>query len=770
MADFVCETREMLQALECELVAWEIDPNDRPRLDSIFRFVHTVKGNCGFLDLPKLQTLSHSVEDALNEVRSGQRATDRALVDAVLAVIDRIGAMVDALDAGDDPSDAGNAALIAALAKPAEGLGPIPMPKAEIGRASVSNSAGVRSIRLPVQLVDRMMSGVSDMVLVRNEMERMLRDRLDDPQLEGAFGRMSGLLAEMRVAVAEARMQPVAALFLSFQRQIRDLSSELGKQVLVEIESGQVDLDRELVELIRDPLLHIINNAIDHGIEPSSVRASQGKSATATIMMSARQTGSEVRIAIIDDGRGIDVDKIVEKAIGLGILSGEDAREISPEQRNALIFEPGLSTADNVTRISGRGVGMDIVREAIERLGGSIAVETELGQGCRVILTVPLTLSIVPVITVRVGVQVFAIPRSYVLEIVRGGAEVESGAIGGVRQVVVREVQYSCIGLGEALGLSDGAPALEQTMLMLKMITGRVVALGVDGIEGHSELVVKPIAQQLTPSKLFVGAAQLDDGYPALVIDVAALAREVVIVEHGSRDFANRVAGYERSSQATAPAQLLVFDTWAGNRVGIALAAAERIVKIDPATIRSGPNTMHALVGGIVTPLAGTECGSMPSVPFQALLLGDGETSLAYVAAGTIDTAELPVEELVGNAAVAIDGRIVNVLDCHALFAQYGKPARNLKNLSCRLPTADRWCNDFLRPLVEASGYQVIEDDSAAADLEIRMSDVPGEPRGPAGVILTLCEHRHGTTSGSIHRYDRDAIIEALAATRVAGQ
>ena len=328
LGDFVAETRETLEALAGEIVAWESAPDDRSRLDAIFRFVHTVKGSCGFLDLPRLEKLSHAAEDVLADVRADRRRPDAKLVNAVLAMIDRIAEVTDAIETGHIVPDTDDHLLIAALqpgaadadadadAEPGEAAAPV---GAQAPR-TVS-----RSIRLPVDLLDRMMAGVSDMVLARNELARRLRDGGAEATTEVAFERLSLCIAEMRDSITRTRMARVENLFTALPRMVRDISAELGKQVQLEIDGGDVELDREMIEMIRDPLTHIVRNAIDHGIEPPEQRLQSGKPIVGRLHVSARQVGNQILIEIIDDGRGIDADRLVQKAIAAGILSHERA-------------------------------------------------------------------------------------------------------------------------------------------------------------------------------------------------------------------------------------------------------------------------------------------------------------------------------------------------------------------------------------------------------------------------------------------------------------
>src|SRR5688500_16347999 len=256
IADFVAECREMLEALGGEIVAWEAQPDDRARLDSIFRFVHTVKGNCGFFDFPRLEALSHAAEDALADVRAGRRQADGPLVSAVLGVIDRISDMVDAIDNGDEFPEGGDDTLIRALEPNAEVTEEAVIAQAAAAGGERQSKAAInqRSIRLPVDLLDRVMSGVSDMVLARNDLARRLREVTTDVSIEAPFERLSSIIAEVRDAMTRTRMQRIETLFVAVPRLVRDLAAELGKQVMVDVEGGDVELDREMIEMIRDPL------------------------------------------------------------------------------------------------------------------------------------------------------------------------------------------------------------------------------------------------------------------------------------------------------------------------------------------------------------------------------------------------------------------------------------------------------------------------------------------------------------------------------------
>src|SRR3954466_3134 len=555
IADFIAECREMLEALGGEIVAWEVQPNDRARLDSIFRFVHTVKGNCGFFEFPRLPALSPAAGEALADVRGGRRHPDGALVSAVLAIIDRIGEMIAAIEAGEEMPAGDDSALISSLEPGAEGAAaPLVTTAAD---AATRASAAPRTIRLSVELLDRVMSTVSDMVLARNELARRLRESATDVPVDGAFERLSSIIAEMRDAITRTRMQRIENLFVGLPRMVRDLSAELGKQVLVDIEGGDVELDREMIEMIRDPLTHIIRNAVDHGIESPADRLKAGKREIGLLCVSARQSGNQILIDIQDDGRGIDGKKLVEKAIASGVIGKDDAAQLSPRDQLALFFEAGLPTAKEVTAISGRGVGMDVVRSNVERIGGIVEVDSKPGEGTRMTLRVPLTLTIIPALTVSIAGQHFAIPRSAIEEIVRANGEsVTLEHLGGAGVATIRGRRVPEVSLAAILGLESQIDEKDRRLIVLRLSGDDVYALSVDRIHDHEELVVKPAAPAVMATGLYAGTTLADDGSPILLFDAAGLA-EVGGVRLEVQERAARIAEVNSANVGPQSTQVL---------------------------------------------------------------------------------------------------------------------------------------------------------------------------------------------------------------------
>jgi two-component system chemotaxis sensor kinase CheA len=767
IADFVAECREMLEALGGEIVAWEAQPDDRARLDSIFRFVHTVKGNCGFFEFPRLEALSHAAEDALADVRAGRRHPDATLVSAVLAIIDRIGEMVAAIEAGEEVPGGDDSTLIDALAPGAEGAAAPVFTAAADGQGRAS---APRTIRLSVELLDRVMSTVSDMVLARNELARRLRESETDVPVDGAFERLSSIIAEMRDAITRTRMQRIENLFVGLPRMVRDLSAELGKQVLVDIEGGDVELDREMIEMIRDPLTHIIRNAVDHGIEKPADRLKAGKREIGVLAVSARQSGNQILIDIHDDGRGIDGSRLVEKAIASGTLEKAAAAQLTPREQLALIFEAGLSTAREVTAISGRGVGMDVVRSNVERIGGIVEVDSRLGEGTRMTLRVPLTLTIIPALTVSIAGQHFAIPRSAIEEIVRANGEsVTLEHLGGAGVATIRGRRVPEVSLAEVLGLESHVEQKDRTLVVLRPAGGDVYALSVDRIHDHEELVVKPAAPAVMATGLYAGTTLADDGSPILLFDPVGLA-EVGGVKLEAQERTARIAQGPAQAVSKATAVLL-FRGLDGGRRALRLAVVDRIEEVAAASVKQAAGQLRVHLGESILPLAGATAAELGSDKIHLFRLNDGQHEIGYAFAEVIDFAMIDNEiihaERPGEVSGVslINGEPAELVDAHWLFANHvGTAARSSAPLVCRLPSDDPWMQNMLRPIVEAAGYRVIGDqDEGQADLVIAShgEQLPDEVAGKT-IWLRAEPEASDKKDDSIYRYDRAGLLMAL--------
>ena len=768
IADFVAECREMLEALGGEIVAWEAQPDDRARLDSIFRFVHTVKGNCGFFDFPRLEALSHAAEDALADVRAGRRNPDPALVSAVLAIIDRIGEMIGCIEAGEEFPAGDDSSLIASLAPGAEG--PAAPVATAIAEGKGAGTASPRTIRLSVELLDRVMSGVSDMVLARNELARRLRETSADVTVDGAFERLSGIIAEMRDAITRTRMQRIENLFVALPRMVRDLSAELGKQVLVDIDGGDVELDREMIEMIRDPLTHIIRNAVDHGIETPAERLKAGKREIGLLCVSARQSGNQILIDIVDDGRGIDGKKLVEKAVASGTVDKAAAALLAPREQLALIFEAGLSTAKEVTAISGRGVGMDVVRSNVERIGGIVEVDSTPGQGTRMTLRVPLTLTIIPALSVSIGNQHFAIPRSAIEEIVRvNGSSVTLERIGGAGVATIRGRRVPEVSLAQVLRLESDVSDDQGSLIVLRPAGGDVYALAVDRIHDHEELVVKPAAPAVMATGLYAGTTLADDGSPILLLDPAGVA-EVGGVRLETHERTARVAETTAAS-AQRDTSVLLFHGLDGGRRALRLSIVDRIEEVERKAIRKAAGQLRVQLGDTILPLAGAEALEKGDTKVRIFRLNDGTQEVGYAFREVVDLMAMENELIPADnpgavsGVTLIGGEPAELIDAHWLFATHlGAAARPAVQSVCRLPSDDPWMQNMLRPIVEAAGYLVIgEDDELIPDLVIATDHGPAKAaKGTRTIVLR--SDPEGEDEKSIYRYDRAGLLMALKA------
>lgn len=766
LAEFIAETRETLEAVAGELVAWEHDPADQARLDTIFRFVHTVKGSCGFLDLPRLEKLSHAAEDVLSDVRSGKRIADSALVSGVLAIIDRIAELTNALDTGEAIPD-GDEALIGALCDRRGGEG-------TKARNTVSTSrTAVRSIRISLDLLETMMNGVSDLVLARNELSRKLQDMGADPAIEASFDRLSSCVADMRETVTRMRMQRIEKLFSMIPRLVRDLAADLSKQVNLQIDGGDVELDREMIEMIRDPLTHIVRNALDHGLEHPEDRLRLGKPAAGMLRIDARQAGNQILIDIADDGRGIDTDRLVEKAIAAGVITPAEADRLSPEARLNLIFEPGISTAKGVTALSGRGVGMDVVRANVERIGGAIDIESIRGKGLMLSIRVPLTLTIIPALLVCAGGEFYAIPRSAIQEIVREtSAAVSIEHLGGSRIVRLRDQRIPVVLLEEALGIEIITQSIEpRSLVILNPAGGASYALSVARLHDHQELVIRPPSPAIMAIGIYAGMTLPDTGRPMLLLDPAGIADKVGIaaISNGADAI---IAANDDADVAGIPT--LLFRDLDGAERAVRLGVVERIGEVQSNQIGFSGGRLRASIDGRIIPLIGFDALTERET-VAILRMNDGATEVAYAIDEVIDIVSLPpeivpakTEGIIAGVAL-IEGRQVEVLDAHWLFADSNDGVRaGADRPLCVLASADdAWMREVLKPLVEAAGYRTLlagEEAGETADIIIATEDASTVEISADAQILRLRNDivAREDKPDSIYRYDRAGLMSAL--------
>lgn len=789
--DFLAETAEILAEAGGAIVAWEADPADRAQLDAIFRLVHTIKGSSGFLALPRVTALSHAAEDALDQVRRGNRPANAALVTGVLGIIDRLDDLCTALGqhneepAGDDRDVIGALSVADDAVDTRYEIAGVPMRRDDDFQADLQSW---RSIRVPLPLLDSVMTGVTDIVLARNEFARMLRESGADMSVIASFDRLSDSIAGMRQSVSQMRMQRIDKLFAPLPRIVRDLAQSLGKKVIFQTSGGEVELDREMMENIRDPLIHIVRNSIDHGIETLEERVVAGKDVTATIAVSARQSGNQIEIEIRDDGRGLSPEALVVKAMSARVMTAAEARGLSAAEKLDLIFRPGFSTAAKVTAVSGRGVGMDIVKANVEKIGGVVELRNDEGRGLTILLRVPMTLTIISGLMVRAAGQYFAIPRGAVREILlENGDTVRIDRIGGGELATVRGEQYPLLRLEAVLGrdCDDSDDIDDRALVIVRPGQGQSYALSVAAIHDHEELVIKPAAPMIMATGLYAGTTLPDNGRPVLLLDVLGLLATAAI------DAAEAGRSHERAADADAlaaaarnAAQLLLFRDMNGRIRGVRLSVIERVEEVPAAALFESAGRVQAQIGDDIFAV---HVGALPDagVTVKLLRLFDGQTVLCYPIDEVIDIVRHPdavqpsaVPGLI-SGVVLVGGDPVELIDPFWLMEQYAAgaiapmPAQPL----CRLADDhDGWGENFLAPILRNAGYRVssaTDGSGETPDVLLCLTD-EGAACAHVGDDVPVIRLRTaiaaaGPEDETVYRYDRQALLDAVR-RRVAGE
>ncbi len=462
LGDFLSETGENLDRLDSELVRFEREPDNADMLNAIFRLVHTVKGTCGFLGLPRLAKLAHAAETLMGQYRDGAPVTAEG-VSLILESIDRIKQILAELERqGAEPSGS-DAELIAALEGLAEGQYDLPQPAVDASPGDRGNGASEKNsgtaarqqtVRVNVDTLEQLMTTVSELVLTRNQLLELVR-RNGENVFRAPLQRLSSVTADLQDGIMKARLQPVSNAWQKLPRLVRELSLELGKKIELELRGGDTELDRQVLELIKDPLTHMVRNSAGHGIESEAERRACGKPGTGCIALSAYQQGGYIVIEVADDGRGLDARKIRNKAVACGLATQFDLDRLSDAEIARFIFKPGFSTAEAVTGVSGRGVGMDVVRNNIETIGGSVELKSTSPQGTVFVIKIPLTLAIMSALIVEACGQRFAIPQFSVIELVRAGPSSEHRIerVNTTRVLRLRDKLLPLLNLAELLEL-----------------------------------------------------------------------------------------------------------------------------------------------------------------------------------------------------------------------------------------------------------------------------------------------------------------------------
>lgn len=538
---FITESREGLEQLEGDLVELEREPASPVQLSAIFRTVHTIKGTCGFFGLNRLEHLTHSAEDVLAQLRDGKLGYSLELTSALFDLIDAVRAMLTLIEQTGHEGSQEHAPLVARfqqLSRSAGKQAPDTTVTAEPDAGVMPLEDGDRLaspidtlIRVDVDLLDKLMDVVGELVLTRNQILQHAGNQ-NDNTLTSISQRLNHITTELQEGVMKTRMQPISMLWNSYPRLIRDLELQTGKQVKLVREGGDTELDRTLLQAIKDPLVHLLRNAIDHGLELPAARAAAGKPSQGLLRLRAMHESGYVIVEVSDDGAGIDTKAVLEKASARGLIKAEASAALVERDVLDLLFQPGFSTAAEVTSLSGRGVGLDVVRSNITRVGGAVDLQSWPGRGTTFRIRMPLTLAIIPAVIITCHHERYAVPQVNLREIVHLAGEEIDRRIEAVHDTFVYRLRgklLPLVDLRRLLNLPLRATP-DSLFILVLQADGREFGLVVDSVRDTEEIVVKPLGQHLKGTRCYAGATIMGDGRVALILDALAIAQQASVV------------------------------------------------------------------------------------------------------------------------------------------------------------------------------------------------------------------------------------------------
>lgn len=725
------EAWELLDRLDQELVQLETRPSERPLIDSIFRVMHTLKGGGGFLQLTNLVKLSHSAESLLDQVREGERVIDPPLVDLLFAAADAVRGLLVRLEKEGQEGELGSDVL-ERLERYAAGEIPAAAPVAfedvtepdeEPEAPELATSGGW--VRVRVEQLDKLMNLVGELVLCRNQLLQV-STRSENDSLTSGTQRLNLVTSELQEHITRTRMQAVGTILSRFPRTVREMSRQQSKDVRLVLEGQDTGLDRTILEAIRDPLLHIVRNALDHGLESPEERLSRGKPARGTLLIRAFHEGGQVTIEVSDDGRGIDPARIRERALQRG---HRDVERMSERDLIRLILQPGFSTVDEVTSVSGRGVGMDVARTSVEQIGGTVDVSTVLGCSTTIRLRIPLTLAIIPALMVRVGEQTYAIPQVNLQELVH----LDPSALERVHGAEVYRLRGDLLPLLRLRTLMNVPGEDDNANIVVLQADGRSFGLVVDAECDTEEIVVKPLMRDLKKLQLYAGATIMGDGRVALILDAPGLARSSGLV---FEEVAERETRGDPRRQTQAQSVLL-FRLGDSQLYGIPLVLVSRLEEFPAEKVEQSAGGSMIQYRGRLLPLV--HLAHALGVPepegeiLRVLVFSHGDRNLGVVVGDILDVVEdvFELEEgLIGRDGVLgsaiIGGAAVTVVDVLGLLRKTSpdwlrRPlSRDTRARGSTVLLAHD--SDFYRSLtrsfLEAEGYLVLEAASREKALE----------------------------------------------------
>jgi two-component system chemotaxis sensor kinase CheA len=859
LVEFLTETSENLAVLDLELVKLEQDPNAPGLLSNIFRLVHTIKGTCGFLGLPRLEKVAHASENVLGKFRDGELVVTTEAITVILEAIDCIKRILGHLEATETEPEGDDAALIATLNQVAEGgappvvqkeappappapavasataiavssetlptssepppaaapAAPPPSSTATMAEGPRESSVALQSIRVNVDLLENLMTTVSELVLSRNQLLQIARSQKDS-EFVAPLQRLNQVVSELQEGVMKTRMQPIGNAWAKLPRIVRDLAHETGKKIDLVMEGAETELDRQVLELIKDPLTHMVRNSADHGIELPEERLLAGKAETGVIRLVAFHQGGHIVLEIGDDGRGLAIDKIKAKAVAKGVASEAEIAQLSEVQIQQFIFRPGFSTAEKVTSVSGRGVGMDVVKTNIEKIGGSIELSTKQGVGSKFTIKIPLTLAIVSALIVEVAGERFAVPQTAVVELVRtserGTNKLRIERIKGAPVLRLRDRLLPLVVLEELLQLQRPDRAAEDDhFVVVTQVGQQTFGMIVDQVFDTEEIVVKPVAPVVRHLAAFSGNTILGDGSVIMILDpggIAAAIGDVAVSGEPVKAEAKQQVADGRELRT-----LLVFRAGPGGPKAVPLSLVARLEEFDRKDIERA-NGQHVIqYRGKLTPMvpfdpnAAVEAtGTQP-----ALVFADRDKVMALMVDEIVDIVETPVDihlesdlpGIIGSAIIA--GRATELIDAsHFVRKAYpdwfeaheteeGGAHRQAKRVL--LVDDSPFFRELVAPLLTVEGYRVTAAASGREALQlcergdifdIILSDIemPGmsgyelaakvkqDARWRNTPLVALTAHvaeadrQHAFDSGfdaHVAKFDRTAILETVS-------
>jgi len=763
--EFLIESNENLARLDREMVELEQRPKDAQLLASVFRTIHTIKGTCGFLGFIKLQSVAHGGENLLSRLRDGELELTSPLVTLILEVVDAVKRILTSIETSGAegtwnyeellrrlqnacPKSASLGATESAAKPPAQvggeaGLDPAQSPEPAVTGGDADAASGQKilavsdsTIRVDVGLLDRLMNLVGELVLTRNQILQFNAHQ-DDATLNTTSQRLNLITTELQEGVMKTRMQPIGVVWNKLPRMVRDLAAQFDKQIVLEMDGADTELDRTIIEAIKDPLTHIVRNCCDHGIEKPAVRLQRGKPGAGKISLRAFHEGGQVNIEIADDGDGVNLEALKQRALQKGVIRPDQADRMTERELVSLIFLPGVSTAQQVTSVSGRGVGMDVVKTNIEKIGGAADLVSRSGEGTTVKLKIPLTLAIIPGLVVKSGAERFVIPQVSLLELLRLGNETNRSPIEWIHGTPVYRhrgrllpVTYLNQVLRQA---AESDP--EVVNIVVLQAEDRQFGLIVDGIQDTQEIVVKPLSKQLKGLTCYAGATIMGDGRIALILDVLGLGQLSGVVQELREQ--SKIDTMVRDGASNERQTFLLFRAGPFKRLAVPLSLVARLEEVPQSKIEHAGGHRVVQYRGKILPLAPLAALLDPDTPHNCdsqdpalvVVFSNGEHGLGVMVDQILDIVQEAIvvrraaqrPGLLGSAVIG--GKVTDLLDLQAVIHNtedilLGRPPTKGHGATVMLAEPSDFFRGLVRSSLEMAGYQVVEAGAAAAALK----------------------------------------------------